>query len=290
MRLLLSSAVVVLLALPGCCRCNCPGAWTVFPGALPQTAPQQPVSGQARAASAKPGVQPENSFVSPTGTKFIAVPLFQGGLAAESLAGTKSVRLLYVQRTEVSNREFKVFRPDHKTSYENVTAEEDPDSPVGAVTPADAREYAAWLTSRDPAHQYRLPTEGEWEAFCRAGSRGDHGWWGSTDAEFVQFANVRDRSWLRIHDYSPKIFDADDSFPGVAPVGSLRPNPWGLYDVLGNVWEICQSDHPQPSSDGAAVRGGSHADGPGIGPWSRDEYLARPPNVGFRLVAIRQQR
>jgi formylglycine-generating enzyme required for sulfatase activity len=221
---------------------------------------------------------------------FVGVPLLEGAVAWESGALSRESRQLFVERTEVSNREFKSFRPEHKTSYEDVAAEEAPDAPVGAVTPDDARRFAEWVTLRDPAHEYRLPSEGEWEAFCRAGSPGEHGWWGDSDAEFVRFANVRDRAWLRAHDYAPRIFNADDGFPGVAPIGSLEPNPWGLYDTLGNVWEICDTDDPQPASDEAVWRGGSYADGPGIGPWSRGAYIPQPPNVGFRLVAVERRR
>ncbi|MEU1340200.1 SUMF1/EgtB/PvdO family nonheme iron enzyme [Streptomyces sp. NPDC005827] len=63
---------------------------------------------------------------------------------------------------------------------------------------------------------YRLPSEAEWEHACRAGTTGPH--YGPLD----EVAWYRDNSHERIHE-----------------VGGRRPNPWGLYDVLGNVWEWC---------------------------------------------------
>lgn len=74
-------------------------------------------------------------------------------------------------------------------------------------------EDAAWDASADG---YRLPTEAEWEHACRAGTSGPR--YGPLD----EIAWHRSNSDERIHD-----------------VGGKRPNTWGLYDMLGNVWEWC---------------------------------------------------
>ncbi|MET8565280.1 SUMF1/EgtB/PvdO family nonheme iron enzyme [Streptomyces flaveolus] len=74
-------------------------------------------------------------------------------------------------------------------------------------------EGIAWDPSADG---YRLPTEAEWEHACRAGTTGPR--YGPLD----EVAWYRGNSRERVHD-----------------VGGKRPNPWGLYDMLGNVWEWC---------------------------------------------------
>jgi formylglycine-generating enzyme required for sulfatase activity len=74
-------------------------------------------------------------------------------------------------------------------------------------------EGVEWDTSADG---YRLPTEAEWEHACRAGTTGAR--YGPLD----EIAWYRGNSHERIHD-----------------VGGKQPNPWGLYDMLGNVWEWC---------------------------------------------------
>ncbi|MFD9426412.1 MULTISPECIES: formylglycine-generating enzyme family protein [unclassified Streptomyces] len=74
-------------------------------------------------------------------------------------------------------------------------------------------EGVEWDASADG---YRLPTEAEWEHACRAGTTGPH--YGPLD----EIAWYRGNSHERIHD-----------------VGGKRPNPWGLHDMLGNVWNWC---------------------------------------------------
>lgn len=92
--------------------------------------------------------------------------------------------------------------------------------PVVNVSWDDAKQYVGWL-SRETGKRYRLPSEAEWEYAARAGTRTKY-WWG--DAIGRNKANCRGcgSQW--------------DS-KKTAPVGSFRPNPFGLYDVHGNVYE-----------------------------------------------------
>jgi hypothetical protein len=94
--------------------------------------------------------------------------------------------------------------------------------PVINVSREDARNYADWLSKRTGKH-YRLPTEAEWEYAARGGTITLF-WWG--DEMELGRANCSDC----------------ESRPRKkpAPVGSFRPNPSGLYDTAGNVWEWVQ--------------------------------------------------
>ena len=92
--------------------------------------------------------------------------------------------------------------------------------PVMNVTWFEAAEYAAWI-SRRSGRAYRLPTEAEWEYAARAGTRTEYAW--GDEATGKALANCRDCGAEISHQ--------------TEPVGSFPPNPWGLYDMHGNVWE-----------------------------------------------------
>ena len=106
-------------------------------------------------------------------------------------------------------------------SWNNMGYERGDDQPVVNVSWNDARAYCSWLSAKE-GRRYRLPTEAEWEYACRAGSTGRYSW-GDDDAQ------QNEHSWTRAN-----------SAGGPHPVAQLKPNAWGLYDMLGNVYEYCQ--------------------------------------------------
>ncbi|CAN5601578.1 hypothetical protein BH23PLA1_BH23PLA1_36490 [soil metagenome] len=177
------------------------------------------------------------------------------------------------------------------------------DHPVVNVSYNDALAFCAWLSGKD-GRTYRLPSEAEWEYACRAGTRGV---WGVSDdpESLVHIANVADATARRKYPAWPSI-KGDDGFLYTAPVGSFRVNRWGLYDMIGNVWEWCMdgfdesyyasspaSDPPGPSGASGAsdrvYRGGSWNGFPqGCRPAnrSRDAPTARCDYLGFRVAAV----
>jgi len=120
--------------------------------------------------------------------------------------------------------------------------------PVGNLSWDDAQQYVAWL-SKKTGNEYRLPTEAEWE-YAASGGRTSKFWWG--DEVGKANANCRDcgSSW-------------DEQGP--APVGSFAPNPFGLYDVHGNLWEWTM-DCVNRSYKGAPTDGSA---------WLRGDCIAR---------------
>jgi formylglycine-generating enzyme required for sulfatase activity len=106
--------------------------------------------------------------------------------------------------------------------------------PVVCVSHADATAYAQWLAERT-GRPYRLLSSTEFEYATRAGTRGPW-FWGNKQADACKFANVADDVFRRTHFYAP-LFNCSDGYEHTAPVGSFEPNPWGLHDMLGNVWE-----------------------------------------------------
>lgn len=96
--------------------------------------------------------------------------------------------------------------------------------PVTSISFRDATEYCKW------AH-LRLPTLEEWEVASRAGAKTDY-FFGSDVSQIGKYANV----W---HGRDHLKADTSDGYMYTSPVGSFLPNPWGLYDVYGNVFEFC---------------------------------------------------
>jgi formylglycine-generating enzyme required for sulfatase activity len=104
--------------------------------------------------------------------------------------------------------------------------------PAVCISWHEAQSYVAWLQRRT-GKPYRLPTEAEWEYAARAGapSRYSFGNDESTLCLYARFADLNSQfGW---HDACHSELVAY----GAAPVGSLKPNPWGIFDMHGNAWE-----------------------------------------------------
>ena len=107
--------------------------------------------------------------------------------------------------------------------------------PVINVSLEHAMAYAAWL-SEQTGRQYRLPTEAEWEFAARAGTQTTR-YWGEASEAACAYANVHDQISMRENPLSTPPHACNDGYAKTAPVGQFQPNAWGLYDMLGNVWE-----------------------------------------------------
>ena len=178
-----------------------------------------------------------------------------------------SVAGFYIDTHEVTLAQYEEFlkRTGHRPLPEETYAHAPgPNYPVVNVTWDDAVAYAEWAGKR-------LPTEAEWEKAARGGFVGQKYPWGNTSPDGTQ-ANLGGR---------------EDKHQRSAPVGSYLPNEFGLYDMLGNVWEWC-SDTADPQK--RVLRGNSWRELPRIS-WLTERYLIPYPRqhlaggtVGFRCV------
>ena len=168
--------------------------------------------------------------------------------------------------------------------------------PVVCVNWHDAIRYVEWLSSKT-RQRYRLLTESEWEYAARSGTKTTYYWGNSIDgAEQCRFANGADLQTALLWRAG-----CDDGHEFTAPVGSYLPNPFGLHDMLGNVWEWTQDcwsdDYSNAPADGSAhetrkcplrvLRGGSrHVSAEGIRAAHRLRFdpLSRNQNTGFRVA------
>lgn len=173
-----------------------------------------------------------------------------------------------------------------------------PNEPVACVTWYDVKAYTEWFAEKT-GQPYRLPTEAEWEYAARAGTTGTYTW-GDDPNGGCEVANHYDISG--IDESRPyENVDCDDGFAGVAPVGSLQPNAFGLHDMTGNVWEWVEDCYVMPiplePTDGSAVivddcdrrsvKGGAWSSSVF---WQRPTFRGRDPMdrishiFGFRLA------
>ncbi|PYI88972.1 MAG: formylglycine-generating enzyme family protein [Verrucomicrobia bacterium] len=164
----------------------------------------------------------------------------------------------------------------------------DPNRPVEKLSYFDAAAYCSAMTQREhdigrlpPGWEYRLPTEAEWEYACRAGTTNLFSF-GDSATNADQYAWTLENSESITH-----------------PIGQKRPNPWGLYDMHGNVWEWC-SDWFAPYPAGHVTDPGGPAQGKFKvfrgGGWnnaiefarSANRFMMSPSNgiyfVGFRMA------
>ncbi|MDR2856665.1 MAG: formylglycine-generating enzyme family protein [Novosphingobium sp.] len=151
---------------------------------------------------------------------------------------------------------------------------QDDNHPVVCVNADDAAAYAAWL-GRKTGHRYAVPNEAQYEYAARAGTTTDF-FWGDVRDDGCAYSNQPDFAQAKALGNVPTgpqyRFQCDDGYAWTSPVGSYKPNPWGLYDMLGNIWEWtadCWADDlkttPADGStrttgdcDARASRGGSY--------------------------------
>ncbi len=240
------------------------------------------------------------AFAAPTNMVFIPPGMFRMGSPSNEVdhgqwevpqTAVTISRGFWMGKFEVTQREYLAVMGSNPSLFTG-----DLNRPVEQVPWDSATNYCGKLTRQERAEGrigtnsvYRLPTEAEWEYACRA--------W-TTDRRFSygddpSYASLADYAWYQ-----------DNSGGTTHPVGQKLPNPWGLYDMHGNVWEWCQDWHggysggvlvdPQGPPSGAyhVVRGGS---------WdyfardcrsaSRDDGDRPGPNFffGFRVVLAPDQ-
>jgi len=275
----------------------------------------------AAAADARRSVSITNPFSSELvwvpGGRFLMGDTQGIGQSDERPVREVKVAGFWMMRTEVTRAMFAAFAQDinHEggnrcwvfengwteksgVSWRDPGFEQGDDHPVTCVNWYDARSFAQWLESKT-GKAFRLPTEAEWEYAARAGSDTTY-YWGDDPAGLCDNSNAAD---MRALEHYPgfAVNRCDDGFVRTSPVASFPPNPWGLRDMYGNVWEWVEdcwnTSYSGAPTDGSAwlagdcvrrgFRGGGYGDIPRFARSAlrnRSEAIDRKDDIGFRLV------
>ena len=212
----------------------------------------------------------------------------------ETLHPVRLTRPIYVGTTEVTQAQWQTVMGANPSHFQPPDYEPCPDCPVETVNYWQVEEFLERLSSRT-GHQFRLPTEAEWEVACRAKS--------DTAFTFGNRLTLKDANFDEAS--LPGGGESRLEFGRTSPVATYRPNRWGLFDVHGNVWEwtsdplcpyardslgdVSERVDPRPTCDSPwkVIRGGSWYFGADSARCAL-RYTHRPkdlgPGLGFRVV------
>lgn len=222
------------------------------------------------ARKANPAPPPMNlpSFKNSIGTTFVAIPLdpkgFMMGTPATE-AGRSNLEVLHHvtltkpfwlatthvtvaqfeqfvkdsgYRTDVERGEASIGRHVEGTDWRNPGFTTAPSHPVVLVTWNDATAFCDWLSTRE-GRRYRLPTEAEWEYSARAGTTTAY-FWGDDPEDGNGYINCADLTTVgHITPPLEHFFNFSDGYNETSPVGTFKPNRFGLYDMIGNAMQWC---------------------------------------------------
>jgi formylglycine-generating enzyme required for sulfatase activity len=220
---------------------------------------------------------PVDEYIGEDENALIRVPLGEATTAPD-------IAPFYLQKFEVTNQSYARFiaasryvGPPGRSSYltnddlqpwkdvdsdwrrllGDIADKDRPNHPVVGVAYADAAAYCAF-------YKMRLPRREEWAHAARGGTKTAY-WWGKAIPRFRRVGNFADRTLIREYPkflkFGVALSGYDDGYAKTSPVGAFEPNPYGLHDMLGGLWEWVAGDCNDPSQ---RLREG--------GSWSANEH------------------
>jgi len=159
----------------------------------------------------------------PAGSVVMGSPADEPGRNTDEMQERVTIsRAFYLQTTEVTQGQWKRVMGTNPSRFSDCGE----DCPVEQVSWYDTQAFIRKLNDLEGTNRYRLPTEAEWEYAARAGTATAYFWGKAPDCSRANYGNSLWGS------------ECKGANPGkTAKVGSFRPNTWGLYDMVGNVWE-----------------------------------------------------
>jgi formylglycine-generating enzyme required for sulfatase activity len=179
-------------------------------------------------------------------------------------------RGFYLGKTEITQGQWEAVMGTTPWSGQDYV-QSNPNHPAAYISWDDMQFFIGKLNAAGE-EIYRLPSESEWEYACRAGT--DTRWsFGDAESQLGDFAWYRDNAW-----------DADLQYG--QPVGTKLPNPWGLYDMHGNILEWCQDWYGDYSSSAQADPTGPETGTYRVLRGGYFYYFARSTRPAYRISSL----
>jgi formylglycine-generating enzyme required for sulfatase activity len=232
------------------CR-DCPELVSIPPGTFTMGASAAEEEHEGVVSGLRGRAQPQHSVTLADGFRLGKYPVTRAEFAAfiaDSGYSTNDVCTVYAS----TGRQLE-WKSQRGYSWRNPNYPQTDRDPVVCVGWDDAHAYTAWL-SRKTGHDYRLPSEAEWEFAARAGSTTVR-FWGDDPQQGCRYANTADQKFVALKRFpGDGALSCSDGYAYTAPVGRFQPNAFGLYDTLGNVWQWTE-DCFNSSLEGAPSNG-----------------------------------
>ena len=158
----------------------------------------------------------------------------------------------------------KSWEPQSGRSWRDPGFAQTGSHPAACLNWNDAQAYAKWLSGKT-GRAYRLPSEAEWEYAARGQTQpGNYPryFFGDSEADFCKYGNGADQTAQKqipgAKDWT--VLPCSDGYAYTSPVGSFRPNAFGLFDMHGNVWQWVE-DCYHDTFVGAPTNGKAWTDG-----------------------------
>ncbi len=227
---------------------------------------------------------PDKTFTNSLGMEFVLIPAGSFKMGADNgetderpVHQVTFSKAFYLGKYEVTQGQWQAVMGKNPSLFGG-----DSNRPVDQITWEDAQAFLTKLNAMEGGKLYRLPTEAEWEYAARAGSTTIF-YFGNDPKQLGEHAWYRGNSGHQTH-----------------PVGQKKPNAWGLYDMLGNVWEWVQDwegKYPaNPVTDPKGPESGTYRMRRGCA-WNNEPNVCRTTNrysvvgyrddfLGFRVVRM----
>ncbi len=221
---------------------------------------------------------PKKDYENSIGIKFVLIQPGEFMMGSEEMSWEKPVHKVTVSKPfylgiyPVTQKEWKAMMENNPSYFKGDNL------PVERVSWNEVQEFIKKLNEKEGTNKYRLPSEAEWEYAARAGTTTRYSFDDNDESKLDEYAWYESNSGGKTHE-----------------VGKKKPNPWGLYDMHGNVWEwvqdIWHGDYNGAPTDGSSWEGDGSSRVNRGGGWNNSARACRsarraPYDPGYRVNAF----